>query len=123
MNRKDGRVIVVSFTGKVLTDSTGKVIRTHCIFSDVTRQRKLLETLRSAASDKTELEGIISICAGCNKVYDADLEDNQWIAPSDYFSNRYPDLKFSHGICTECTAILYPKLQADKANLELESIE
>lgn len=123
MSRKDGTVVAVSFTGKVLTDSSRGVIRAHCIFSDITKQRKLLETLRIASSKKTELEGIISICAGCNKVYDAEAAGNHWIAPSDYFSNRYPDLKFSHGICTECVTILYPKLQADKANLKLEDIE
>jgi len=49
MRKKDGTDIIVSFQGKVGTDSKGEFMQFHCVFYDITAQRK-------AEEDKRKLE-------------------------------------------------------------------
>jgi hypothetical protein len=50
------------------------------------------------------LEGILPVCASCKKIRD---EQNNWHAIESYIHER-SDAQFSHGICPECAAKLYP---------------
>jgi hypothetical protein len=47
---------------------------------------------------------ILPICMNCKKVRDNDL----WLQVEAYFDSHL-DLKFSHGICPDCAAKLYPE--------------
>jgi PAS domain S-box-containing protein len=66
--KKDGSLILVSFHGKIGTDEKNNFIQTHCIFQDITQQRKTeseRELLNSAVEQLNEIlvitnsEGII----------------------------------------------------------------
>lgn len=50
------------------------------------------------------LEGILSVCASCKKVRDT---DNHWQPIEAYIRDR-SDAEFTHSICPECAAKLYP---------------
>lgn len=122
MLKKNGGVIDISYNGKVLRDIKGNFIRTHCILRDVTKQKEVLRTLRKSAEQGKDLKGFITICAGCNKIKDNKIEGQPWIKPADYFSRRYPELKFSHGICPDCVHKWYPDL-TDKINQDREETD
>jgi len=49
MVKKDGSLILAAFHGKIRSDPKGRFIQTHCVFQDITEQRK-------AEKDKTRLE-------------------------------------------------------------------
>lgn len=60
------------------------------------------------------LRGLIPICAWCHKVRD---ENNLW-KQVDTFFQRFPDLKFSHGICPSCRdKVLASENEKDKEAL------
>ncbi|MDD3044414.1 MAG: hypothetical protein PHF33_02995 [Candidatus Delongbacteria bacterium] len=56
------------------------------------------------------LEGFISICANCKKVK---TTKNQWQQIEHYISD-HSLAKFSHSLCPECAAELYPGLYKKK---------
>ncbi len=53
------------------------------------------------------LSGFIPICANCNSICD---DQKQWHRLEHYISER-TDAEFSHGICPNCKAELYPELK------------
>lgn len=80
--------------------------------------QRLLQTnqeLRQAMAEVHELRRIIPICARCKKVRD---DDGYWQMVDDYLRRR-TNLKFTHGICPECFAILYPDLHLHGAAMDL----
>jgi GAF domain-containing protein len=75
-------------------------------------QRRIMRQLAQALVDKEEamkhvkqLQGMLPICAYCQRVRD---DKNYWRQVADYFSN-HSKMTFSHGICPNC----YPKARAD----------
>ncbi|RJP80370.1 MAG: PAS domain-containing sensor histidine kinase, partial [Desulfobacteraceae bacterium] len=48
MVKKNGDPILVSFNGKIQRDDSGNFKRTHCIFHDITEQRRTEEALRKS---------------------------------------------------------------------------
>lgn len=59
MVKKDGSSILVRFNGKIEKNTAGEFEKTHCIFHDITRQRKVEQELAHAnANMKTILESI-----------------------------------------------------------------
>ncbi|MFO7912748.1 MAG: PAS domain S-box protein, partial [Desulfotignum sp.] len=46
MVKKNGDLILVSFTGKISRDKTGNFQQTHCIFHDITERKRVEEALR-----------------------------------------------------------------------------
>jgi hypothetical protein len=53
--------------------------------------------------------GILTVCSGCKKV----PEDGGW-RPLEVVMNRLFGVRFSHGICPECTKVLYPEYHERK---------
>jgi PAS domain S-box-containing protein len=45
MVKKNGNLILVSFTGKISRDNKGNFQQTHCIFHDITERKKIEEAL------------------------------------------------------------------------------
>jgi len=60
-------------------------------------------------SELSLLKKIIPICAHCKKIRN---EENKWESLDDFFS-RHSDLKFSHGVCPDCSKILYPNFGSE----------
>lgn len=75
-------------------------------------QKRITRDLARALVEKEEalkhvkqLQGMLPICAYCQKVRD---DKNYWREVADYFSAR-SEMRFSHGICPNC----YPKARMD----------
>jgi hypothetical protein len=60
--------------------------------------------LEATLAQLKTLEGILSICAACKKIRE---EDGTWVALDVYVSN-HSAARFSHGMCPDCIARLYP---------------
>jgi hypothetical protein len=70
-----------------------------------------IEELKQAFGEVKILSGMLPICAGCKKIRD---DQGYWQQIESYIS-KHSDADFSHSICPECVARLYPEL-AHKIN-------
>jgi hypothetical protein len=75
-------------------------------------QRRMMKELSSALAEKEEalshvkqLQGMLPICAYCQRIRD---DKNYWSEVVEYFS-VHSEMRFSHGICPSC----YPKARKD----------
>ncbi len=84
----------------------GKLTGTYCVFRDFSEQKAILKRL---SEQKVNHTGLIPICASCFKIRD-DEEKGKWESPTDFLSQKVPELKFTHSICPECQKKLYPGL-------------
>ncbi len=50
------------------------------------------------------LRGLVSICSQCKSIRD---EQGEW-HPIENLLIRHPEADFSHGLCPDCVADLYP---------------
>lgn len=72
---------------------------------EVERERLIVE-LQLALEQVKTLKGIVPICASCKKIRD---DRGYWEQVEAYVS-KHTDAQFSHSICPECVARLYPRL-------------
>jgi hypothetical protein len=103
--------------GAVLTSGSGLwlVRRRHLHMwgqtIELRRQKATLgrtvKELKAAEHRVRRLEGILPICASCKRIRDGE----SWQPVESYVTAR-SDAQFSHGICPECAARLYPELTA-----------
>jgi DNA-binding response OmpR family regulator len=66
--------------------------------------------LQSALKEINTLQGIFPICVKCKKFRQEDMEANDpdaWVKMEDYIKSR-TQAEFSHGLCPDCAAELYP---------------
>lgn len=77
------------------------------------RQRKAEEARRKAAEELAQsqatvriLSGLLPICASCKRIRD---QDGTWEQLEIYIRN-HSEAEFTHGMCQECVARLYPEL-------------
>jgi CheY-like chemotaxis protein len=68
-------------------------------------QKALTLKLQEALDQIKILKGIIPICSSCKKIRD---DKGYWQQVEEYISD-HSDAEFSHGICPECAAKLYPE--------------
>ena len=76
----------------------------------VSLQHALAERVRdleSALSHVKQLHGLLPICCYCKKIRD---DRNYWHQVESYVAN-HADVRFSHGICPECSARLKEQLE------------
>lgn len=77
-------------------------------------QSELAQTnaeLRNALAQVKKLSGFLPICAHCKKIRD---DAGYWKRIEEYIS-EHSEAEFSHGICPQCAAELYPEIDmADK---------
>ena len=73
--------------------------------TDLRREKRKLEA--ALAQIKT-LSGLIPICANCKNIRD---DQGYWNQLESYIQ-KHSDATFSHGICPECVAKLYPEFAA-----------
>jgi two-component system cell cycle sensor histidine kinase/response regulator CckA len=115
--RKDGTPVEVSVTISPIAGPTGEIIGASSIARDITDSRreeaerlKLIEDLTAALAHAQTLRSLLPICASCKKIRD---DHGYWQQLEVYFK-QHEHIDFSHGICPECTARLYPEF-ADHA--------
>jgi hypothetical protein len=68
--------------------------------------------LRQAVTQLRDLNGIIPICSACKKIRD---DEGFWHQVESYIET-HSHVEFTHGICPECTKMLYPDYFAQKTN-------
>jgi len=90
------------------TELTGWVV----VLRDVTARKqaeqereRLIVELQEAAGRIRTLHGLLPICANCKKVRD---DSGYWRQVEEYVQSHL-DVEFTHGICPECMAKLYPE--------------
>jgi hypothetical protein len=66
--------------------------------------------LKKAFAEVKTLSGMLPICSGCKKIRD---DKGYWQQIEAYIS-AHSEADFSHGICPECIARLYPDLELSK---------
>ena len=83
---------------------------------DITRRKRveqererLIEKLNRALDEIGALRGIIPICASCKKVR---KDDGYWMQVETYIA-QHSSAEFSHGLCPDCLAELYPDTNAN----------
>lgn len=72
-------------------------------------EKYILLTLEDI-NDLIALRNFVPICARCKKIKN---ETNYWIRLERYFKDHL-NLDFSHGICPDCSRIMYPTLYGDQ---------
>ena len=97
-------------------DRWGALAGRLVVARDVTFQKALederehlIDELRDALRKVVQLEGLLPICANCRKVRD---DGGFWEHVEEYFSSRAP-VEFTHAICPECQAELYPSIMKE----------
>lgn len=65
------------------------------------------EALQKAVGEIQLLKGMVPICASCKKIRD---DKGFWMQIEAYMK-AHSDIEFSHGICPECAAKLYPSIR------------
>jgi len=71
-------------------------------------EQKVTELTEALAHIKT-LQGMLPICASCKKI----RENGKTWQPIEKYLHEHSDADFTHTICPECTARLYPDLHID----------
>ncbi len=72
-------------------------------------REKLIEELQAALQQVKTLKGLLPICANCKKIRD----DQGYWNQVEVYIGKNTDAEFSHSICPECMAELYPDLMDD----------
>ena len=110
---------IISRTIVPLKNSDGDVTGIVVIERDITERKKnekerekLIAELQQSLADVKMLSGLIPICSNCKKIRN---DQGYWIQLESYIQT-HSDTKFTHGICPECAAKLYPNIS--KSNKE-----
>ena len=89
----------------------------YSVIHDVTVRRRheaereeLIAGLRDALAEIKTLSGLLPICAECKKIRD---DKGYWQQIEEYIG-EHSDARFSHSICPDCMAKLYPEVAAKK---------
>ena len=74
--------------------------------------------LNKALNDIKTLESILPICSHCKKIrkLDSDAKNMESWQPIEAYITAMTTSKFSHGICPECLAKLYPQFYGKPRN-------
>ena len=113
LKHKEGTPVWCTLSGKALdpavpADLTKGVI---WVVDDISKKKqgelereKLLSELQKALQDVKQLSGLLPICSHCKKIRD---DKGYWNQLETYIQ-AHSEAQFSHGICRECAARLYP---------------
>lgn len=103
--RSDGAIRHMHTVSVVVTDAVGKAVRMAGTSVDITErkiaeenQQTLLRELQTAVAEVKSLQGLIKICATCNRV----LTDQGGWEQFESYVRGHSDVEFSHGICPDC---------------------
>lgn len=110
---KNNRAIPIADTVAPIKDEQGNITGAVLVFQDITERRQteaereqLISELQTALDTIEVLSGIIPICASCKKIRN---DEGDW-QPIELYIREHSKAEFSHGICPECAARLYPDI-------------
>ena len=99
LRRKDGTPLLIELSATIVRDATGAYVMSRGVSVDLTERRKMEAEVRT-------LTGLLPICSGCKKIRD---DQGYWNQIETYIS-LHSEAEFSHGLCPECYARLYPDM-------------
>lgn len=107
---KDGHRIALEIRGLMLYEE-GRFAGTFHIAREITERKQaeaereqLIRSLRDALAQVKTLSSLLPICASCKSIRD---DAGYWTQVEVYIRD-HAGVEFSHGICPECFARLYP---------------
>ncbi len=108
--RKDGSMYDVEISRNPA--SFPEEVQMYCVCRDITERKRFEESLereralllRKTMRELNTLRGILPICASCKRIRDG---HGYWHQVENYVRD-HAEVEFSHGICPECAAKLYP---------------
>lgn len=77
-------------------------------------RERLVSELREALAQVKTLSGFLPICASCKNIRD---DTGYWQQIESYLS-EHSDVEFTHGICPDCVAKLYPEFATRQENAD-----
>ena len=72
--------------------------------------------LQVSLSEVKTLSGLLPICASCKNIRD----DKGYWNQIDHYIEKHSDVDFSHGICPDCMAKLYPEIAVNDPKKEVK---
>lgn len=117
MKRSDNTLIWVSLSVNIILDKDGEIVESRSMVVDITdrkhveedRDRVIVE-LKKALSEVKKLSGLLPICSNCKKIRD---DEGYW-KRIEQFISEHSEAEFTHGLCPDCAAKLYPRRSKDK---------
>ena len=73
-------------------------------------REKLIQELQKTLAEVKKLSGFLPICASCKKIRD---DKGYWNQIEEYI-RTHSEAEFSHGLCPDCTRMLYPDFRKKK---------
>ncbi len=102
---------------KPIKDESGLVKSVVCISKNITERKRgeeererLICELQDALSKIKTLSGMLPICSNCKNI----RNDKGYWTKIELYLREHSDAEFTHGICPDCTAKLYPDLNISK---------
>ncbi|MFW6155382.1 MAG: response regulator [Planctomycetota bacterium] len=77
---------------------------------------RLIDELQAALERVKRLSGLLPICSNCKKVRD----DRGYWNQIEAYIRDHSEAEFSHGLCPECAAKLYPEIFAEEGETQTE---
>jgi len=116
--RPDGEIRWVSEKSFPINDDDGAMVESVDVVTDITEQTRaritretLITELEKVLKKVNTLSGLIPICSSCKKIRD---DAGYWNKLEEYIM-EHSDAHFTHGICPDCSAVLYPNIQPTKS--------
>ncbi len=114
---KDGRPVWVETTMSFLRDEGGRATGVVGVSRDITERKqfeeereRLISELEAALAKVKTLKGLVPICPSCKKIRD----DHGFWHQVEIYIRDHSEAEFSHNICPECLAKLYPEYAKGK---------
>lgn len=114
---KDGHAVWVHHVCQPVVGPDGAFRGRRISIRDISRRKtaeqerdRLIDELRQALSHVKTLRGLLPICASCKKIRD----DQGYWQHLECYIQEHSEAEFTHGICPECMARLYPGLGQPK---------
>lgn len=117
--RKNGAEFPVSLTRSAIKDEKNSEIAFVSVARDITERIRaekerevLIHDLQEALAKVRTLSGLLPICSSCKKIRD---DGGYWNQIEGYIQ-EHSDAEFSHSLCPECAARLFPDLYEEKSD-------
>jgi PAS domain S-box-containing protein len=88
----------------------------YCFGRDITERKRfeeergrLITELQKALANVKALRGLLPICSSCKKIRD----DKGYWERIEIYIHEHSEAEFTHGLCPECTKMLYPEVYKD----------
>jgi PAS domain S-box-containing protein len=114
--RKDGETRWIHEFIQNICDARGQAVGVQGAVYDITERKRadeererLLGELQDALAKVKTLSGLLPICASCKRIRD---DQGYWTQVEVYIRD-HSEARFSHGLCPDCAAQLYPGFFTD----------